>query len=106
MPNWEGGRRQRLASVHVGRCRVLAFGNLSTADARANFFAVGKVWFVCNSKLRWRFTNPLTFPSLHLNSSSGWIDGERGEEAVAVGAGVLNPAELGVDLLRIALVAI
>ena len=50
--------------------------------------------------------NPLALTALDVNASIGRVDSERGEEAVTVGAGVLDPGELGVDLGRVALVAV
>ena len=52
------------------------------------------------------FSHPLAFPALKLDEPLGRVDGEGGEETVAVGAGVLDPTELGVNLGRVALVSV
>ena len=57
-------------------------------------------------ELRGRFSDPLTLTALQLDSSVDRVEGEGGEETVAVRTGVLDPAELGVNLRRVALVAV
>ncbi len=76
------------------------------ADFRADLLAVGEVGFRRDAELRGGFSDPLALTALDVDASAPGVDGERGEEAVAVGAGVLDPAEFGVDLGRVALVAV
>ena len=56
--------------------------------------------------MRRRFSDPTALAALDVDASTGGIDGEGSEEAVAVGAGILDPAEPGVDIGRVALVAV
>ena len=85
---------------------LLGWPKLPAADFRADLLAVGEVGFRRDPKLRGGFPDPLALTPLDVDASADRVDSERGEEAVAVGAGVLDPAELGVDLGRVTLIAI
>ena len=85
---------------------LLGWPELATADFRADLLAVGQVRFVRDPQLRRGFPDPLALTALDVDASAGRVDREGGKEAVAVGAGVLDPLELGVDLGRVALVAV
>ena len=79
---------------------------MPAADYRADFLAVGKVGFRSDSKLRGGFPDPLTLTPLDIDASADRVDSERGKEAVAVGASVLDQRELGVNLGRVTLITI
>ena len=57
-------------------------------------------------ELRRGFSDPLALPPLELDASLARVDGERGEETVLVGAGILDRAELGMNLGRVGLVSV
>ena len=57
-------------------------------------------------ELRRGFSDPLAFPPLELDPPFCRVDCEGGKETVLVGAGVLDPTELGVNLGRVALVSV
>ncbi|MEC8420336.1 MAG: hypothetical protein VXZ32_04355, partial [Verrucomicrobiota bacterium] len=78
---------------------------MSTSNFRANFLVVGETVLSRGRELGRGFSNPLAFPAIKLDEPLGRVYGEGGKETVAVGAGVLDPTELSVDLGRVGLVS-
>ena len=74
---------------------------LPIPNFRADFLAVGEAVLSWGRELGGGFPHPLALPALKLDEPLGRVDGEGGEETVAVGAGVLDPTELGVNLGRV-----
>ena len=69
---------------------LLGWPKLPAADFRADLLAVGEVGFRRDPKLRGGFPDPLALTPLDVDASADRVDSERGEEAVAVGASVLD----------------
>jgi len=85
---------------------LLGWPQLPAADFRADLLAVGEVGFRSDAELRGGLSDPLALTALDVDASAPRIDGERGEEAVAVGASVFDQPELGVNLGRVTFIAI